>query len=99
MFIVFTGFIQGVCTRAGDLGNISEFCLPKLPKGKGLWKGEDLGPKGRRPGWVSRRWRQKGHKQDMSPSSLYPLLHPPEKEQRTGGSSVLLQGIDSLEEG
>lgn len=48
---------------------------------------------------VSRRWRQKGHKQDMSPSSLYPLLHPPEKEQRTGGSSVLLQGIDSLEEG
>lgn len=57
MFIVFTGFIQGVCTRAGDLGNISEFCLPKLPKGKGLWKGEDLGPKGRRPGWVSRRWR------------------------------------------
>ena len=48
---------------------------------------------------VSRRWRQKGHKQDMSPSSLYPLLHPPEKEQKTGGSSVLLQGIDSLEEG
>ena len=55
MFIIFTGFIQGVCTRVRDLGNISEFCLPKLPKGKELLQGEDLGPKGRRPGWVSRR--------------------------------------------
>ena len=46
MFIIFTGFIQGVCTRVRDLGNISEFCLPKLPKGKELLQGEDLGPKG-----------------------------------------------------
>lgn len=68
MFIIFTGFIQGVCTRVRDLGNISEFCLPKLPKGKELLQGEELGPKGRRPGWVSRRRRH--HPNRMVPAGV-----------------------------
>lgn len=68
MFIIFTGFIQGVCTRVRDLGNISEFCLPKLPKGKELLQGEDLGPKGRRPGWVRRRRRH--HPNRMVPAGV-----------------------------
>lgn len=48
------GIIPGMYTRVENFGDILEFCLPQLPK---VFQGEVLGPRGSRPGWISRWWK------------------------------------------